>query len=163
MSVAREFLGAPAGPIPSLPYTTETLVLSSERLLDGFVVLGVAVVLFAAGWALREFALPNFRPAVFTLVCIGVLVFLGANPVVWQIEAVTVDYDSITCSYWSGEREQVLFEEVVDIHVEDGMIFPMFLDDTTLVVRDDSGGACAVPAFLPGSAEVAAVIEEVDS
>ena len=42
--------------------------------------------------------------------------------------------------------------------MEDGALFPMFLDDTTLVVRGEED-ACSIPAFLPGSAEVAVVVD----
>ena len=132
--------------------------MSSERALDGFVVLGCAAVLYGLGWALRRFAMPNFRPLVFALVGMGALVFIGVNPILWEIAGVTVDEDGLTCQYWTGESRAIAWEQVTEVTVEDGALFPMFLDDTTLVVRGQED-ACAIPAFLPGSAEVAVVVD----
>ena len=155
---ARDFLGGSGPPFPQLPYVTEQVAMNSERALDGFVVLGCAAALYGLGWALREFAMPNFRPLVFALVGMGALVFIGVNPILWEIAGVTVDEDALTCHYWTGESRSIPWGEVTDVTVDEGALFPMFLDDTTLVVGSEEN-VCAIPAFLPGSAEVAVVVE----
>lgn len=160
MSATRDFLGGNGPAFPSLPFETEALQLTSERVLDGFVILAVAVVLYGVGWALREFALPNFRPAVFALICVGVGVFVTVNPVLWQIEKVAVGEEAVVCTYWSGEQVRIAWEELAEVRMTDGFLFPMFLDDTMLTLESDEGVVCDVPAFLTGAEEVAVVVGE---
>jgi hypothetical protein len=160
LSATRDFLGGNGPAFPALPFETEALLLTSERMLDGFVVLGVAVVLYGIGWALREFALPNFRPAVFALVCVGVGVFVTVNPVLWQIEKVAVGEEAVVCTYWSGEHVRIAWDEMSEVRMTDGYLFPMFLDDTMLTLESETGAVCEVPAFLSGSDEIAVVVGE---
>jgi len=161
VSAAEEFLGHGLPSAPDLPYTTGVVSLSSDRVLDGLLVLSVIAMLYAVGLAIRKAQwVPRFRPVVFTLVCLGVLMFTTVNPLFWQLQSVTAKDDGLSFSFWSGEEEHIAWDDVASVYVDEGRPFPRFLDDSALVLVDTKGETFSLPAFLPGSDRVAAVVAD---
>ncbi len=158
MSAAEEFLGHALPSPPDLPFTTGMVALNPDRLMDGVLVLIVIGTLYGSGWAIRRSLVSRFRPAVFTLACLAALMFTVVNPLFWELQSVTVMDEGLTCSFWSGEEQHIAWDDLASVHVDQGRPFPRFMDDSALVLLDSAGQAFPVPAFLPGSDQVAAVV-----
>lgn len=150
--------GVESLPVPSLPFTTGIDATAPERVWDVLLGLGVLALLYGVGMLIRGSGRPGVRPWVFAAATLGLLMFTVVDPLFWQLKGVEADESGLTVLRYSASDQHLDWKEVRGVRVDEGSPFPVFSDDTALVLDGPEGEALRVPRLLPGSKEVARLV-----
>lgn len=145
------------GELPSLPFTAEMQAMAGTRVLDVLLVLVVSGLLFGVGMLIRRSPRDHSTPATVVSVGVGLIWLFFVNPLFYQFQSVTVDELGVTVASWTGQEKHLDWSELSAVRVDEGEPFPVFSDDTTLVLVGAEGQELAVPRFVEGSDQVAAL------
>ena len=122
----------------------------------GLIVLALA---YFGGVFLRNNGLPGLQPAVFTAAVMGVLMFTVVNTEFWQMKSVRADAEGITIERYTSSNSSVRWTEVKAVNVQDGSLFPVVSDDTSLVLVAESGEEFPIPRFLADADGIARAVQ----
>lgn len=150
-----DFAGA-AAPVAG-DLIVEAEAFNADRLGD--VALGLAVI--GAAWglgAMLRLGAPRLRPVVFASAVTGLLMLTVVNSLFWELAGVTIDDRGVTVRRWVLPDRAIALCDIARVTVEPGEPFPLFSDDTTLVLESRSGARVELPRFAPRAAEAAATI-----
>jgi len=151
------FVGGALPPPPTLPFSAPVEAAAVSRMLDSGLVLGLMAAILGIG-RLALGTWKDTRPMLATAVILGILMWTVVNPAFWEVEKVTADQTGVTVVHYQGEDPHIAWADIKDIRLAEGMAFPVFTDDRTLVLVNANGGSVAVPRFATGAEEIAALI-----
>lgn len=125
--------------VPELPFQAESESMTVDRLADVLVALAFLASAFGLGLLLQRNGLPSLQPAVFAACALAGLTFTVVNTGFWQIDGVRADREGVTVSRHTSADPTVAWGDIVEIRLESGELFPLFMDDSQLGVSEPSG------------------------
>jgi hypothetical protein len=158
---SRSFIGSdlPAAPT-DLPATWVVDTLTTDRLLDATVILLVALGCWGIAWLVKRFLLDSLNRGMFTAVLLFVCVFGLLDPAFYQFKAVVADEDAVTLERYSAKNTTLAWDDVQDVRIDPGRFFPMFIDDSALVLIGKDGTELPVQRHVVDVDTFAALVHQ---
>ena len=158
-AAALQFVGGAEQlpPPPALPLIVQPDFAAGARIGDVLILLGLVGLLLGVGFLLRS-VLTRVRPEVFTAGVMAVLLFTVINPLFWQLATVTADSTGVQVARYSASDLQVRWEDLREVRVEGGDLFPIVQDDTALRLVGAGGEHVDIPRYLAGAPALAAAV-----
>ena len=130
---------------------------AGSRVADVIFGLAFIGILYLLGWGIQKLALEQVKPWIFASVCLGILMFTAVNPIWWQFAGLKMDESGVEVTRNAASDTQVTWDDLTEVRVEDGKAFPVFTDDTMLVLvaGDDE---VRIPRYVPNAEAVAAYV-----
>jgi len=146
----------------ALPLELEVVAMTGARALDVLLFLAFIGLVFGLGAWLRAAALPRLRPVVLTACVLAAVMFFAFSSTFWQLSGIALDEDGVTMKRHVQSDVRLAWDEIHTIRFDSGRLFPLVMDDASLVLADAEGDrAVVIPRFLPGAAEAAAWVERL--
>jgi len=130
---------------------------SKEKALDVLVALLFIAVLYGIG-RLFKAAAPNFQPLALVGLGVAVVAVFFTNRAFYEFKSATADERGVTVSRYVGDEERIEYEEVKEVRVEPGSLFPVFSDDRMLVLVGE-GRQVSIPFFVPERERLGALLK----